>query len=68
MLILSRRVNEELWIGQSTRLKVMAVRGKQVVLAIDGPPGIIVDRAEVRRRVLREGRQRGAAPTWPVQP
>ncbi|HOI55490.1 MAG TPA: carbon storage regulator [Phycisphaerae bacterium] len=66
MLILSRRVSEELWIGPSIRVKVVAIRGRQAVLAIDCPPGIGVDRAEVRRRVMREGRHRGAAPSPPV--
>ncbi|HOI53951.1 MAG TPA: carbon storage regulator [Phycisphaerae bacterium] len=57
VVILSRRVSEELWIGQSIRVKVVAIRGRQAVLAIDCPLGIAVERAEVRQRVLREGRR-----------
>ena len=54
MLILSRRPNESLVIGSEVTLTVLGIKGNQVRLGIDAPRDVVVDRAEVRRRKVRE--------------
>jgi carbon storage regulator len=57
MLILTRRVQETLVIGEgvrAVRVKVLAVRGNQVRVGIDAPKDIEVHREEVYERIRRE--------------
>lgn len=50
MLILCRRIGEEIVIDEHTRVSVCAVRGNHVRLAIYAPTSIRVDRREVHER------------------
>lgn len=57
MLILTRRVQETLVIGEglrAIRVKVLGVRGNQVRVGIDAPKDIEVHREEVYERIRRE--------------
>jgi carbon storage regulator len=54
MLILSRRPNESLVIGSEVTLTVLGIKGNQVRLGINAPRDVVIDRAEVRRRKMRE--------------
>jgi carbon storage regulator len=47
MLVLSRRVGEEIVIGEQIRLIVLAIKGSQVRLGISAPASVVVDRLEV---------------------
>jgi carbon storage regulator len=47
MLVLTRRVGEEVLIGDDIRVKVVAIRGHQVRLAITAPPSVVVARREL---------------------
>lgn len=49
MLVLSRRPSESILIGDDIRVTVTQVRGQQVRIAIDAPPTVLVDRAEIRQ-------------------
>jgi len=61
MLVLSRRIGEEVAIGRDVRLTILAVHGGTVRVGITAPPTVPVDRKEVReRRVELLGRS-GAA-------
>lgn len=51
MLVLTRRVNEKILIGDNIVLTVLEVRGDQVRLGIDAPRDVKVFREEV---VLRD--------------
>jgi carbon storage regulator len=50
MLVLSRRLGEEIVIDGDIRLTVVAVHGDRVRLGITAPPEVKVDRAEVHER------------------
>ena len=50
MLVLSRRVGEQIVIGGDIHLTVVAVQGKQVRIGISAPSTVIVDREEIRER------------------
>lgn len=51
MLVLSRRVGEEIVVGDHIRVRVLAVEGSRVRVGIEAPASVRVDRSEVRRRV-----------------
>jgi carbon storage regulator len=54
MLILSRRPNESLHIGDDVVVTVLCIKGNQVQLGISAPKIVVVDREEVHARKLLE--------------
>jgi carbon storage regulator len=50
MLVLSRRVGEEIIINDSIRVTIVAVKGDRVRIGIEAPRDVTVDRAEVHAR------------------
>jgi len=52
MLVLSRRVGEEIIINDNVRVTVVAVKGDRVRLGIVAPRDVTVDRSEVHERRL----------------
>jgi carbon storage regulator len=50
MLILSRKVGEEIVIDGRIRIAITAVKGDRVRLGIAAPPEVLVDRAEVHEK------------------
>lgn len=50
MLVLSRRVGEEIIINDNIRVTVVAVKGDRVRLGIVAPRDVNVDRSEVHER------------------
>jgi carbon storage regulator len=47
MLVLSRKVNERILIGEHIRITVVATRGNQVRIGIEAPPDVRVLRDEL---------------------
>lgn len=47
VLILSRKVDEDILIGGLVTVRVVEIRGDKVRLGIDAPPQVTVDRREV---------------------
>jgi carbon storage regulator len=47
MLVLSRRIGEEIVIGEAIRLVVIDVQGRRVRLGISAPPSVRIDRKEI---------------------
>jgi carbon storage regulator len=47
MLILSRKVHEEIAIGDGISITVVAIRGKQVRIGIKAPPNVSIRRDEL---------------------
>ena len=50
MLVLTRKVGEEIVIADNIRVKVVAVQGDRVRLGIEAPRSVTVDRLEVHQR------------------
>lgn len=50
MLVLTRRLGEEIVIDNDIRVKVVMVKGGKVRLAISAPPAVSVDRSEIHER------------------
>ena len=51
MLILTRRINERIMIGDDVTLEILSIRGNQVRLGIDADPSIAVHREEIYHKV-----------------
>ena len=54
MLVLGRKVGDEVLIGENVRLVVIAIRGNQVRLGFDAPREVPVRRSELESRHLRD--------------
>lgn len=50
MLVLTRRLGEEIVIGRDIRVKVVMVQGEKVRLGISAPASVPVDRSEIHER------------------
>jgi len=62
MLVLTRRKNEAIVIGQGIVVTVVAIKGNRVRLGIDAPPEVPVHREEIAGRLELE------YPLVPVSP
>ncbi|MCH8969528.1 MAG: carbon storage regulator CsrA [Planctomycetes bacterium] len=58
MLILSRKVNEEIVIGGGITILVVAIQGDKVRLGIEAPKEITVHRREVAEAIARQNGER----------
>ena len=56
MLILSRKVNEKIMIGDDVVLTIIETRGEQVKIGVEAPKSVKVFRHEVFDAVQRENR------------
>jgi carbon storage regulator len=50
MLVLTRRLGEEIVIGRDISVSIMAIQGNKVRLGIKAPETVTVDRREVHER------------------
>ena len=55
MLVLSRKVDEEILIGDNIRVVVIEVRGDKVRLGVAAPKDIPVHRKEVYDAIAKQG-------------
>jgi carbon storage regulator len=51
VLIFTRRIGEEIRIGDNIRVRIIDIKGKQVRLGIEAPPEVIVHREEIYLRI-----------------
>ena len=58
MLILTRRVNESLRVGDDVTVTVVAINGNQVRIGINAPKDVAVHREEIDEKVQAEKAQR----------
>jgi carbon storage regulator len=54
VLVLTRKVDEDVLIGDGIVVTVLSIRGDQVRLGIAAPRDVRVDRSEVRDRINRQ--------------
>lgn len=59
MLLLTRKLGENIRIGDDVKITIVEVKGNHVKLGIDAPPSIKVHREEIYERIQQE-RQRAA--------
>jgi carbon storage regulator CsrA len=57
LLILTRRVNESLMVGEQVTVTVLAVKGNQVRIGISAPKDVQVHREEIYDRMRAEKAQ-----------
>jgi len=54
MLILTRRVGENLRIGDEVAVTVLGVKGNQVRIGVDAPKSVSVHREEIYQKIQRD--------------
>lgn len=62
MLILTRKKDEVITIGDTITLVVVEIRGDKVRLGINAPADVAIDRAEIRRKKILSSLRAQAAP------
>jgi carbon storage regulator len=50
MLVLSRKIGQEIVIGNDIRITVVAVQGEKVRIGVNAPKEIVVDRQETHEK------------------
>lgn len=68
MLVLSRKLNQAIMIGDNVRIVVVSVDRDQVKLGIDAPREIPVHRSEVFDEIQRANREAAGVAEMPVLP
>lgn len=58
MLVLTRKLGENIRIGDTVKITVLEVRNTQVKLGIEAPPDVRVHREEIYQRIETERRQK----------
>lgn len=57
MLILTRKLGESITIGDSIKVSVLGIRGRQVRLGIEAPENVVVHREEIYVKIQAENRK-----------
>jgi carbon storage regulator len=57
MLVLTRKLGENIRIGDAVKITVLEVRSGQVKLGIEAPPEVKVHREEIYARIQEENRK-----------
>ncbi len=76
MLLLTRKLGENIRIGDDVKITIVEVKGNHVKLGIDAPPSVKVHREEIYERIQQENRRAqalqgggsDAAPAAPAPP
>ena len=66
MLILSRKINEKIMIGEDISISIIEIRGDQVRIGVDAPRTIKVFRQEVFDAIMAENK--AAVESTPIFP
>lgn len=68
MLVLSRKINQSIMVGDNVRVVVVAIDRDQVKLGIEAPREIAVHRSEIYEEIQRSNRSAAAAAGAPEAP
>ena len=52
MLVLTRKIGEEIIIDGTIRVSINSIQGNKVRIGISAPPDVRIDRAEVHQRIM----------------
>ncbi|MEO9170403.1 MAG: carbon storage regulator CsrA [Candidatus Baltobacteraceae bacterium] len=66
MLVLSRKINQSIMIGDNIRIVVVAVDRDQVKLGIEAPRDVSVHRSEIYEEIQRTNQTAAASPGSPA--
>ncbi len=66
MLVLSRKINQSIMVGDNVRIVVVAVDRDQVKLGIEAPREVSVHRSEIYEEIQRANRSAAQAPSPPA--
>lgn len=55
MLVLSRKRNESIIIGDNIKITVVDIKGDRVRIGIDAPRNVSVHREEIHKKILASG-------------
>jgi carbon storage regulator len=61
MLLLTRKLGENIRIGDDVKITIVEVKGNHVKLGIEAPPSVKVHREEIYERIQEEHRRKAAA-------
>ncbi len=64
MLVLTRHIDEVIWIGDNVRVKVLGICGDTVRIGIAAPRDVAVDREEIGIRKREELISKFPAPSY----
>jgi carbon storage regulator len=72
MLLLTRKLGENIRIGDDVKITIVEVKGNHVKLGIDAPPSVKVHREEIYERIQQENRraaalESGGSPNGPAR-
>jgi len=59
VLILTRRIGENLMIGDDVKILILSQKGNQIRIGIEAPKEVAVHREEIYNRIQEEGDNRG---------
>jgi len=65
MLILSRKLDESIVIGDEIKITILGIKGKQVRLGIDAPTDVAVNREEIHYQIKESLAVNSANPETP---
>ncbi len=56
MLVLTRKLGEEIRIGEDIVVSIVEIKGGHVRIGIKAPPSVVIHRGEIYERVKQENR------------
>ncbi|MBI3394372.1 MAG: carbon storage regulator CsrA [Spirochaetia bacterium] len=62
MLVLARRVNESIMIGDDIEIVVVDIKGDQIKLGIRAPKNVVVHRTEIYKEIRDQNKEAAASP------
>lgn len=62
MLVLTRKVNEAIQIGDDIEIKVLSVSGDQIKIGIEAPKHVEINRKEIYLSIQEENNKAAEAP------
>ncbi len=57
MLVLTRKLGESVTIGDNIKISVLDIKGRQVRLGIEAPPGMTIHREEIYAKIQEENQR-----------